>query len=208
MISRENADAATVGIIHRDVAQFAFELLSVEVTQARAKFETKDPGNTQILRDFVANTFSILEHTPIGKFGFNSNKTFYLNSEEEWHSYGHHFGPKDSWNAIIGSPGLLEMTMVGTRAGSKSDRIQITTGPSPDSKRQLSLEGGPTASAKARYGVRVDMNEHYDIDKDPNSTVNERNGCLLQILKDEWNGFLKYSDEVSDHLLAVFKERR
>ena len=52
------------------------------------------------------------------------------------------------------------------------------------------------------------MNEHYDIDKDPNSTVNERNGCLLQILKDEWNGFLKYSDEVSDHLLAVFKERR
>lgn len=207
LISRESADAATIGVIHQDVAQFAIESFSAEVTQVRAKFETKDPANTQILRDVVANTFAILEHTPIAKFGFNSNKTFYLSSEEEWHRYGHHFGPKESWNAIIESPGLLDMTMLGKRAGSQSDRIQISTGPSSDCKRQLSLEGVEIASTIARYGIRIDLNEHYELEKNPNTSVGDRNGCLLETLQRDWNGFLKYSDEVSDHLLSVFRER-
>lgn len=207
LISRESAGAATVGVIHQDVAQFAVESFSAEITQIRAKFETNDPANTQILRDVVASTFAILEHTPIAKFGFNSNKTFYLSSEEEWHSYGHHFGPKQSWNAVIESPGLLDVTMVGTRAGSKSDRIQISTGPSPESKRQVSPDGAEPVSTSIRYGIRIDLNEHYDLEKEPNTSVSDRNDCLLQTLQSDWNGFLKHSDEVSDHLLSVFRER-
>ena len=207
LISRGSADAATVGVIHQDVAQFAVESFSAEVTQVRAKFETKDLANAQILRDVVVNTFAILEHTPIAKFGFNSNKTFYLSSEEEWHSYGHHFGPKQSWNAVIESPGLLDVTMVGTRAGSKSDHIQISTGPSPDSKRQVLPDGTEAAPASIRYGIRVDLNEHYELEKNPNTSVSDRNCCLLETLQSDWNGFLKYSDEVSAHLLSVFEER-
>lgn len=205
LIRKEAAADAEIAVIHRDATRFAFENTLVEVTHEKAKFETSDPAAVYVLRDLVAGTFSILEHTPISKFGFNSNKVFYFQSEKEWDEYGHHYAPKESWNSLLDSPGLVGITMQGTRDGCSADRIQISTGPTSDSRRAALPLDLDSHHYVPKYGVRIDLNEHYDCDKDNSATVADRNLCMRTELANAWKGFLSYSERVSDHLLVAFK---
>jgi len=188
LIRKEEADAAEIKIIHRDVTVFSAEWFSLQVTGDKYSVDTEDPTKFQPLRDLALGTFKILEHTPIHAFGFNRYQHIRMATEEEWHAFGDHFVPKESWRPILDKPGLRSLIVEGRRDGSTASQMQVRIEP----------------SRKAQPGVSIHMNEHYDVPKelDPMGAI----ALFLEKLQSSWDDFISYWQHVSDHLLAVYKK--
>ena len=186
LIRTEEASEARIQIIHANAAIFATEWFSLQVTNGSFVLETTDPSKSLPLRDLALGTFKILEHTPISAFGMNRNSHFQGFSEERWHAFGHHFSPKESWNAIMKEPGLRVLAMLGKR-----DKCEgaITVSIEP--------------SAKLKTGIFISVNEHHDlaVPEKANDPA-DRNRSFLNMLHNSWESFLGYSDEVPAHLFS------
>jgi hypothetical protein len=188
LIRREEAEAATVQIIHKDVSIFSTEWFSLQVTDDRFSVDTMDPTKSLPLRDLAAGTFRILEHTPIGAFGFNGYRHFRFPSEDEWHTFGHHYAPKGSWTGIIANPGMRGLTIQGRREDCDANSVQVKIEP----------------STKAHPGVFIHVNQHYSLDE--KATTTDRIARLLDTLQGSWDAFLLYCDRVCQHLLSEYRK--
>jgi hypothetical protein len=186
LISKEEAEGATIEIIHKDVSIFSLRWLSLQVTTDRFAIRTADPTKHRPLHDLMAGTFKILEHTPITAFGFNSEAHYKMNSVEEWHAFGDHYAPKDSWRGILSDPGLRSLIIEERQKSAEGSRRQIRVEPS------LKIKPGP--------GIFIAINEHYAIEGEMEQT--ERIALLLRMLEKPWDEFLKYRDVVSQHLFT------
>lgn len=189
LVRPENTGNAKLGIIHPDVSVFSTEWFSLQVTDNRFCVETADPTKSQTLRDLVQGTFRILEHTPIHAFGFNGNYHFRV-SNEDWHDFGHHYAPKDSWNGILTDPGMRSLIIEGTRENCKAERLQIRIEPSPN----------------VHPGVYVQVNQHYRVSGDQETSTKDRMVEFLHTLKDSWDDFAAYCDRACKHLLTQYKQ--
>ncbi len=194
LIRDEEAEEANekLEIIHKEVSIFATEWFSLQVTGDRFALETSDPTKSQPLRDLAAGTFGILEHTPIEAFGFNRNQHFRMSTQDDWHAFGHHFAPKDSWNDILTNPGMRSLVMEGKREDCDADRMQISIEP----------------SARVHPGVFVRVNQHYklkgdDEDKSPRDRIVE----FRKKLQESWDEFLSYCDKAAKHLLTQYDQQ-
>ena len=184
LIRDAEATTSEVQVVSPQVTVVRFEWFVLQVTAERFVVETRDPRKFLPLRDLVAATFALLEHTPVSAFGFNSYQWFQLDSPEAWHQFGHHFAPKTSWSGILDQPGLLTLTIQGTRTSCRAKRIQITVQPARGEEN----------------GVVISVNEHYDVEqggKDEPASAN----VLVETLNDAWVGFQDYSLNVGKHLL-------
>lgn len=149
---------------------------------------TEDPTKSLPLRDLVAGTFKLLEHTPITGFGFNSFVHSRAANSEQWHAFGHHFAPKESWFKILKEPGLLNLVMLGKREGSDDSMIRVQIEP----------------SARVQPGVMIAINEHHELPKETADTTQEdRNKAFLSSLLSQWDDFYRYAKNAREHLLAV-----
>ncbi len=184
LIREAEGATANVKAVNTEVTLVEFEWFGLQVTAERFVVETRDPSKFLPLRDIVSATFAILEHTPVTAFGFNSYQWFQLESAEAWHQFGDNFAPKAPWTDILDQPGLLTMTIQGTRPSCKADRIQIMLQPG---------RGDENA-------IVVSVNEHYDVkqrvDDEPASS-----NMLVETLDNAWSGFQEYSLKVGTHLL-------
>lgn len=191
LIRREEADAAKVEIIHRDATIFNAGWFSLQVTEGNFTILSQDPTKPLPLRDLAMGTFKLLEHTPLTAFGFNRFGHCKAASEESWHAFGHHFAPKDSWNAVLTNPGLLKLEMQGKRENC-DDRIQIR------------IESSP--SNLVTMGIMIAVNQHRDLTKNSQgeeTTMQERNKLFLLGLQNDWDRFLTYAKEARNHLLTM-----
>ena len=184
LIRKEEAEGADIKIIHNEVTAFSTEWFSMQVTGDRYSVDTGDPTKYQPLRDLALGTFKILEHTPVRAFGFNRYQHIRMASEEEWHAFGDHYVPKESWRPILDKPGMRALIVQGKREGSTANQINVRIEP----------------SRNVPHGVLIHMNEHYDIPQD--STI----ALFLEKLQSSWDDFISYWQLVSDHLLAPFKK--
>jgi len=188
LIRKEEADGATIGVVHPEMTIFSTEWFKVEITNARFAISTQDPTKHLPLRELAIGTFRILEHTPVTAVGFNSNRHFAMESSDKWHQLGHHYAPKSSWSPILKNPGMRVLIMEGTREGSKSNRITIKIEPSAKIKD---------------HGVQISINEHFDLDAD--ASPPDRLKSFLVIIESNWDEFLKYADDACEHLLSEAK---
>jgi len=188
LIRKEEADGADVKIIHSEVAIFSAEWFSLQVMGERYVVETEDPTKYQPLRDLALGTFKILEHTPVRAFGFNRYQHIRLASEEDWHAFGDHYVPKESWRAVLDKPGMRALIVEGKREGSAADQMQVKIEPS----RQV------------HPGVFIHLNEHYNIPED--SSPMDAIAFFLGKLQSSWDDFLAYWQRVSQHLLSEYRE--
>jgi hypothetical protein len=195
LIREDEADAAKVEIIHRDAAIFTTGWLTLQVTEGNFTILTQDPTKSLPLRDLAMGTFKLLEHTPLAAFGFNGFGHCKAATEESWHAFGHHYAPKDSWEAVLKNAGLLKLELEGKREG-YDDRIQIRIESSPPNLVIM--------------GIMIAVNQHRDITKNAqgnDTTTQERNRAFLSGLQNDWDGFLQYAKEARNHLLAAgFKQ--
>lgn len=185
LITEDEARNASIEIIHGQVAMFATEWLSIQVTQGRFVAATTDPTKSRVLRDLVLGTFRILEHTPIEAFGFNANQHFRMSSIEDWHAFGHHYAPKESWRDIVLDPGMQTLVIRGKREGSDAMRVEVRVEP----------------SAQVHPGVFIQVNQHYNWSGDEERTPRDRMVFFLNRVQDSWEGFTSYGDRVAQHLL-------
>ncbi len=186
LIRDAEAEASDVRVVSPDVTVVKLEWFTLQVTSERFSVETRDARKYQPLRDLVAATFGILEHTPIRAFGFNSIQWFQLDSEAAWHGFGNHFAPKPSWDGILDQPGLNTLTIQGTRPDCSANRVQISIQP----------------AAVVQNGVVINVNEHYDVDlpEDDDSTTSA--SVLVETLEQGWDDFLDFSRTAAEHLLT------
>jgi hypothetical protein len=186
LIREAEAEESKVEVVSTEITVVKSEWFNIQATNQRFSLETRDPTKFQPLRDLVVATFDILEHTPISSFGFNSLNCFELDSVDAWHRVGHHFAPKQSWDAILDEPGMRKVTMEGKRGSCSADRIQISIQP---------------AASSVSNGVVIIINEHYEIDasEDTGSTNSAR--AFIERLQQGWDGFLEFSRTTAEHLL-------
>ncbi|HEY3393442.1 MAG TPA: hypothetical protein VGK58_12095, partial [Lacipirellulaceae bacterium] len=84
LIPEDEANSASIEIVHNDATIFTTEWFTQQVTKERFVVESRDPTKINTLRDLVINTFAILEHTPLTKFGINSMRHYRMDNAEEW----------------------------------------------------------------------------------------------------------------------------
>lgn len=191
LLSPDEMDRADVKMIIQEATVFASgDWLRVEVTQNRFVVASTDPARRHEVRDLAIGTFQVLEHTPLQKLGLNQNQHLKLHSEADWHAFGDHFAPKDSWGAILDADdyriGLRNMVMWGKCADVAADRIQIQIGP----------------SEVVRPGVSLQINQHYELVTSEDDAPNKCIERFLAILSDDWDQFLDYSSRATDHLFS------
>jgi hypothetical protein len=187
LIRKEDETSAKIQIIHPEVSSFTTEWFHMQVTDGNFTLETNDPTTAPVLRDLARGTFKLLEHTPLSAFGFNSHRHYRMSSDEEWHAFGHHFAPKESWQPLLLKPGMLGLVMQGEREHC-SATIQVRIEP----------------SARVHPGVFISINEHYNLEKELGKDAGQmdRNRLFLKTLGDSWEAFFNYTSKVAEHLFT------
>jgi hypothetical protein len=130
LISEAEAKAATVEVIHPEVAQFKTDWLQLAVTRNRFTAMTSDPSCRIALRDFVVGTFALLEHTPTTHMGLNRAMHVDMVDEARWHRLGHRLAPKEPWNGLVAKPGLRTLLMECQRSDDIPGRQYVRVEPS------------------------------------------------------------------------------
>lgn len=109
LIRRQEAEAASVEIVHAEAAIFNADWLQIHVFRDRFQARTFQEPYYEALRDLVIGVFSYLNHTPIRIMGINRLFHFRLESEEVWHKVGDRLAPKQDWVELLeGRPRAFE----------------------------------------------------------------------------------------------------
>lgn len=181
LLRPQEADNASVEVIHPDVTIFTAEWLQMRVESARFQVNTFQPPFFPALRDMVLGTFSILEHTPIWMLGINCEYHFRFDSEQEWNAFGDAMAPKERWSGLLETPGLLSLEIQGTRSEGHKGYTRVKVGPSPE----------------YQYGVVISVNDHYQLPGLPDKPI----GCseITKILAERF--------ETSQEMSAILAKR-
>lgn len=186
LIEQGAGDAAEVAVVSRQVAEVGLEWCSYRATTDFFEADSGDASRYPFLSELVTGIFTCLDSTPLRMMGLNRRMHFGIGSEAGWHALGDSLAPKGPWKGALsgprdgGLPGLLSLTMEGSREGSEARYLRVKVEP----------------SVKVRPGIYVETNEHYEIaDDEPSSR-------LLAFLKSSWADALNYALDVAQRLVS------
>lgn len=184
IIQEKEGHGANINIIHPDITEFSSDWLNVRVIRDRFTAQTENEAFFTFLNDFVINTFTLLSHTPINKMGINLVKHFKIETEAEWHKFGHLVSPKEIWNSVLKNPGLRSITMEGNH-----DRYGFT------GNTKIRVE---PSSRVLPFGVFCEVNDHYDTSEEKS---NQQGLAIVKILEEVFGKSLKKSEEIINYVL-------
>lgn len=187
LIPQEEADEAKIKLIHPELTEFSSDWLNLQVMHDRFTASTTQTAFFEPLRDFVIGTFMILEHTPVRMLGMNSDRHFELPSEEEWHQVGRNLAPPDPWEDVLNSPGLGKLMMQGVRPDDMKGAVNVTVEP----------------STRVKYGVYVNINDHFVIADDEDSVGSA--GLATSLIRERWDTFLSQPETIAQAIFEVSK---
>lgn len=179
LLPKEETENATISIIHREFASFSIGGIQVQVDGTRFGLTTLETPQGPVLRDLAIGTLSILEHTPLRAIGLNLDSVFSVETDDAWHAIGHRLVPKNNWNAILDNPGMRQVIVEGQRQGCIANRVQMRVQPS---------------------GVReviCAINQHYQLDAPPSTSVRECHNKSLRALREDWADFVTFARSAS-----------
>jgi hypothetical protein len=182
LIRQQEADEATIHIIHPEVVSFSLQWLALEVTRERFAVSTTQEPYYKVTRDLVLGAFQLLQHTPLHKLGINADMHFRMDSEKSWHAFGDLLAPKEIWQGLLKTPGMHSFTMEGQRPDNFQGYIRVQIEP----------------SVKIRPGVYFQVNDHYEV-----QTLRPGMGAdeLLAIFERAWDESLTRSKNITSTLL-------
>ena len=177
LISRGEADAAEIQIVHPQVTQFNTETFYLQVTPEQFVLGSKPNTTAEPIRDLAVGTFYILEHTPITALGINRQMHIPMSSEAAWHRLGDKLAPKVAWSALLPArPGM--------------ETLEISS-PVPDRPAGTKINVRVQPSKQIQFGAYFEVNCHYAV----SSPESAREECM-EILKTEWK-------EKQEHALRI-----
>lgn len=191
LIASEEAEAADIQVIRRELCAYRVEWLHMLVDAGRFEASTTDTSSFLPLRDFVVGLFEILEHTPVRRLGINCLQHFGIASEADWHALGDRLAPKEPWGGLLEGrrargdgqrlPGLKSVAIEGKRANSSA---------------VVSVKLEP--SKRVPEGVYVEINEDYTPTGESADALQE----CLDVLRTAWQDAVDFAERVSLALLT------
>ena len=179
----------------RELSVFTADWLSVQVTLDQAVFSTVDQGREFDLRDLAKGVLDLLPETPVNAVGINADAHFRAGSEDDWHSIGDRFLPKDFWEPLFEGEewkrrpngqavGMRSMTVEAWREGI-SAWVRTEVAPS--------LRLMP-------HGVYTGINAHFQL-----SVGDERgNGFVAaRTIEERWDSTRQMERRLIDRILEI-----
>lgn len=185
LLRSEEADAATIDIIHPDVAHFKTEWLEVNIVRDRFQISTVQESYYEALRDLAVGILMLLSHTPVKVMGINRDFHFDLASEETWHALGHRLVPKGDWNPLLKNPGMEALVVKGIRPDAFEGYIRVTVQP----------------SGRIKYGVFIEVNDHYVLTRDEKEVDGSDKARL--ILSERWSESMQRGSEIAQAIAKL-----
>jgi len=178
LIGKQEAENAKVEVIHQDVAIFTTEWIRIEVVRNRFLVESSQQLIDKPLRDLVYGVFSLLRHTPLRVMGINTTMEFRVPTEEKWHTAGHRVAPKDLWDGVLDSPGMMNVTMrEPRRRDGKRGYIDVRFSP----------------SGQVQPGLFIAVNDHYECESKGDVGSSDE---ILAILSNDWEKATARAEEI------------
>jgi hypothetical protein len=170
LIRSQEADEAEVEIVHSEVTQFRVDWLQMTVTTDRFQAGTTQEPYYEPLRDLVIGIFGIIEQTPLRVLGINWNFHYRTKSEDAWNTVGDRLVPKQDWQEVLsGRPGMRTLVVEGERPDNLEGYIRVRVEP----------------SAKAAFGIYVEVNDHYALFSASKSPASAREA--ITIISEQWD---------------------
>lgn len=191
LLPPDEAEQAEIKVIANEVCEFQTERFTIQVTNDRFAALSKPSANPAPLRDLVAGTFFVLEHTPLTALGLNREMHYAMPTEEVWNRVGDTLVPKDIWRNVL--HGRIGMRALVIEAGIPGDSEEKQL------ERKLTIRVEPSNYIK--HGVFRQTNEHY------NAPEKEGAGeSLTECLRNRWEGAYNYAAEIAIHVLDSIAE--
>lgn len=179
LFSSAEIQAAVIGLIVPDIAQFSVGTIQFQVLAERLTISGTADTSGQI-RDLAVGALTILEHTPLKMLGMNYHMHFRMPSTDEWHRVGHKLAPKEIWNGLVENPGMRGLVVVGQRSGSAAKSFRVTVEP----------------STQVAAGVYIGTNEHHE------ATEGQDSPTLVDVLQSDWDSAVRFARGLGDELLT------
>ena len=193
LIREAEAEAATVELIHQDVASFSIEWLTVQVLRDRFTATIKADVYHKHLNDFVQGVFLRLAHTPIRQMGINYTSRIHFKSEDDWHAFGHFIAPKTPWGGVLSKPGIRGFHMQSLRPA----------GDIPEKPGYLILSMDADLAKRGDSLVRV--NDHYEVPVPPGGGKPTPGASwAVEMLKADYINSLEHSKITIEKLVDKF----
>jgi len=183
LVRESEANAATIEVIHPDIAQYRLEWLHLSVQRERFTATTSDPSHRVSLRDLVIGIFGLLEQTPTTKLGLN--RTMYVDMQDEtsFHALGHLLAPKEPWRGIANDPGMKALIMQASRSDDARGRVHLHIEPS---------------SKYRPHVVFFDVNSEYDAVPDSDE---EPTAYFMRRISRDWERIVAEAAAMIEHLV-------
>jgi hypothetical protein len=180
LLPQTEAENAEVKVMIPDITVFESERFVVQVTHDRFVAGTRPNADPAPLKDLVAGTFFVLEHTPVTGMGLNFQMHFGMGDEKTWHEVGDRLAPKAPWSPLVqGRPGLLSMTIQGQMDEPKGALFTVKV----------------ETSTQVKFGIYFETNEHY-----PAPDENQLE-ALMARLGNRWPEAQIYATKVATDIL-------
>ncbi|MFM8476276.1 MAG: hypothetical protein ACKOEO_10825 [Planctomycetaceae bacterium] len=186
LIASEEVEAVSDLETNENVSRFLLNDVHFQVERHRFGLTTKNPARAIFLRDLAVGAFTVLEYTPLNAVGLNKDMVFSMGGLGSWHGVGDCFAPKQPWQGILESPGMLNVTMGGKRAECSADSVIVSIRPF------MGIDNG----------VLVAVNQQYNLKTTDTISTAQRNSRALQILSEDWTPFLAFAEDSAVTLLA------
>lgn len=194
LVSDAALEAATVEIIHPDIARFAVDDISYDVSSSRFQVQSESEPFVRT-SDIAADIFGrLLPHTPLRQLGINLEAHFNTSSPDQRIHLGRALAPLEPW----GSFGRRVQEETGERRGGMLSVIIQESMPK-DRKvghRQVRVE--PSMKLNRHTGVALHINDHFEC---VSATSEASAAEIVSILQDRFDDSLAEGRKIAGDLL-------
>jgi hypothetical protein len=180
-------------VVHPEIAQFSTARFSVNVLPQRFTLSTPQESFVHILDDAVTIFRDKLPHTPMDKLGINYDAYWKVETLKQRTALGRALAPIKPWGAFGKS---LESTTETKIGGLLALVMQQNINDGAHLYRRVQIE--PWNSEKAQNGIRMQINDHYQLamPKDDDGS-----GPIMKLLNDNFDRSLSQSKAIVSEMM-------
>jgi hypothetical protein len=192
LMSDAALEAATVEIIHPDVARFAADDISYDVASTRFQLQSESEPFIRT-SDIAATIFGkLLPHSPIRQLGINLEAHFNTLSPDQRIHLGRALAPLEPW----GSFGRRIQEETGERRGGMLAVFMQESVPKDRKAGFRQVRVVPSRKLSADIGVVVHINDHFECAHDTPETAE-----IVSILQDRFDDSLAEGRKIAGELM-------
>ncbi|MCW2973531.1 MAG: hypothetical protein JWN72_1804 [Thermoleophilia bacterium] len=184
LIPQEEADAAEIEVIHRDITTFNTPGWLLQVTADRFLLQSTAAASFRVIRDLALGTFSELSETPVTAMGINRETTYIMDTEESWNALGWTIVPQVNWDAVMERPSLRAVVIEDVRGDERPGYRRVQLNPVENVLR----------------GVSIQVNDHFEF-ASPETMADAT--PVIDVLTDAWDTSITTADRLIQHALTI-----